>query len=153
MPRRPTLIDARDAIVAADRARFAGTHVDAIRAGFDRHGINDQLQVFITTDLNVPARIPQQVTITAHAQGFNRQSVHYHWEFGDGAQADGDEVTHTFESKPMSAKVTVTDGDGRSSFAEITLAGCNSLGGVHGLASVLVGLLFTRALRRRREQR
>lgn len=147
MPKHPMLIDTRDALMAADREKFAGAHVTAIQQAFDKHGINDALQVFITTDNRYPKMLPFEATLTAHAQGFDRHSVKYEWEFGDGTTAAGDEVYKKFTKKPASAKVTVSDATGTKLFAEVTLSGCNAAGEPWPLA--LVGFLLL-ALRRRR---
>lgn len=50
----------------------------------------------------------------------DQATLKYHWEFGDGTQADGADATHAY-AKPgtYTAKVTVTDKDGASASSEV----------------------------------
>ncbi|MCC6809039.1 MAG: M36 family metallopeptidase [Deltaproteobacteria bacterium] len=149
MPKRPMLVDTRDALAAADRAKYAGAHVVAIEQAFDKHGVNDALQLFITSDNMFPKMFPFEATVTAHAQGFERATVRYDWEFSDGTKATGDSVFHRFEKKPATAKVTVQDGKGTKLFAEVTLKGCNGSGGAPWTFLLALSLVILRARRRR----
>ena len=55
MPRRPTIIDARDAMLAADQARFGGANQDLLWQGFAMRGFG-QLQS--TLDANDTDPVP-----------------------------------------------------------------------------------------------
>ncbi len=149
-PERPTLIDVRDAVIAADRARFAGAHEQAILQAFSGHGVNDELVVFVTTDNPAPLLRPFQATVVAHAQGFDRRTVQYAWSFDDGSSATGDEVVHTVRKKSGFAKVRVSDAAGTTETGEVHFRSmCSQSGSPAWLVLALAGLLIGRRRRLR----
>ena len=151
VPRDTTLLDVRDAAVAADLQHFSGAHHDAIVAAFDRHGINDKPIVFITSNnYGQPASTSTPIIFSAHAQGFERSSVRYHWTFADGSStADGDEVTHTFSGRPYVADLRVSDAAGHAESVSLSLQGCRQTRpGSMMLWMISLGWVLTRRKRR-----
>jgi Zn-dependent metalloprotease len=147
MPERPTFIDVRDAVLAADRARMGGAHENDILRAFSNHGINDDLVLFLTTDNPNPLIRPFQALVVAHAQGFDRKTVNYAWSFDDGSTDQGDEIVHTFRSKSGWAKVTVSDRNGTTKSGELNFSSaCSQSASPAWL--VLVGLAFLVARRK-----
>ena len=59
---------------------------------------------------------PLDVTLTATGDG-----VSYHWNLGDGAQADGAVVQHRYEAGRYTATVTATGADGTTAQASVTI--------------------------------
>jgi PKD repeat protein len=59
---------------------------------------------------------PLGVTLTAAGD-----AVSYHWELGDGSQADGPIVQHRYEAGRHTARVTATGADGSQAQATVTI--------------------------------
>jgi len=57
---------------------------------------------------------PLKVVLTASGDG-----VSYHWDFGDGAAADGATVEHVYQAGAFTARVTGTSASGESATASI----------------------------------
>lgn len=147
LPRKPYFLDVRDAVLEADEELYGLSHRDAIMAAFAAHGINDEAQVFVATDQWQPKSAPFVVNLTAHAQGFNTQSLNFNWEFGDGSTDQGEYVEHQFTKKPYTAKVTASDDSGLSRFHEVTFNGCSSAGNPSAFGLILA-VIAIRRLRR-----
>jgi N-acetylmuramoyl-L-alanine amidase len=59
---------------------------------------------------------PLDVTLTASGD-----AVSYHWELGDGSQADGAVVQHRYEAGKYTATVTAAGADGTTTQASVTI--------------------------------
>jgi PKD repeat protein len=59
---------------------------------------------------------PLQVTLTATGN-----AAAYHWELGDGANADGAVVTHAYRAGRFTARVTATSASGETAQAAVTV--------------------------------
>jgi extracellular elastinolytic metalloproteinase len=93
MPRRPTMIDARDAMLAADLARFGGANTDLLWQGFAMRGFGrDQ----VTVDANDTDPVPDFASPVA-----NNATLNF------SADSKSNEV-------PVSAKIYVGDYQARS---------------------------------------
>jgi cytochrome c len=65
---------------------------------------------------------PLKVNFSASANDPDGDQVTYVWDFGDGAQAGGAKVTHTYSAPgTYTAKVTVADAGGKSGTATLTI--------------------------------
>jgi PKD repeat protein len=64
----------------------------------------------------VLGQAPLDVTLTATGD-----AVSYHWDLGDGVQADGPVVQHRYEAGKFTATVTGTGADGSTAQASVTI--------------------------------
>jgi hypothetical protein len=136
-PPQPSMLDARDGILAADRTIFGqGNHIAALWQAFAARGMGtqaddgvnpDPVPDAVVEDFNRPptvtlAATPQQAEAGA-AISFDATGTtdpdgtveSYHWDFGDGQTDDttGPTTTHAYGSnRSFTAIVTVTDNDG-----------------------------------------
>ncbi|MBF0201470.1 MAG: PKD domain-containing protein [Desulfamplus sp.] len=80
-------------------------------------GVNDAPTVSIRTS-TIQGASPLAVTFTAVAWDSDGVILSYQWDFGDGNQGNGEEVTHTYEGSGLyRATLTVTDNKGARSSA------------------------------------
>ncbi len=84
---------------------------------------------------------PLDVTLTAAGD-----AVTYHWDLGDGSQADGPAVQHDYEAGKFTATVTGTAADGSTAQASVTITAVRILlraprVGTYGQRAVFKGRL------------
>lgn len=151
LPKHPYFLDFKDALLAADTEAFGGEHAQAINNAFVAHGLSDQPTVFVASSSWKPEIAPFTVNLTAHAQGFDRHTLRFDWQFGDGRTAEGESLEHQFTQKPFTARVTARDASGQSRFHEIELTGCSAAKTSDALVWLAVGTCLT-LVRRKKHQ-